>query len=257
MVVGEEVCITWTSTSMTNRVDVLYSTDLGASWTLIGEAPNIGVYPWDVPEDAVSDDVLVAIVSVYDPAVVGASPEPNRVVPLQNTELDLEVTTQIPEPNPVLPLQNPESNLEVTTQKPRPRPTPVVPLQNPELNLEATTQDPEPNPVFPLQNKPLLHSNISIYLLHNVADNTTLPELPTFPGQQLNEKMNSSATANTEELISAPHSRRLLLWLLCLPLALVLLACSLTSLIRKPDSGLKHICTNTTAEGTEAMISAI
>ena len=87
LLADSQICITWTSQSMTNYVRLDYSLDAGQSWSLIADqVPNEGVCPWTLPPLQQAAQFLVRISSVHDSSIFAVSPEPSQIVLLENND---------------------------------------------------------------------------------------------------------------------------------------------------------------------------
>jgi hypothetical protein len=74
-VVGSTHNITWTTTGTVTSVKIEYTTDGGATWTLIAEnEPNDGLYPWTIPNTpSTRCKVRMTITGAADPQYIGVS----------------------------------------------------------------------------------------------------------------------------------------------------------------------------------------
>lgn len=93
LVVDSQICITWTSQSMTNYVRLQYSLDDGQNWSLIAEqVPNVGVFPWTIPLLPSSSthqqaaQFLVRISSVNNQSIASVSQEPSQIIVVENND---------------------------------------------------------------------------------------------------------------------------------------------------------------------------
>jgi len=98
LAVDSQICITWTSQSMTNYVRLEYSLEDGQSWSLLADqVPNVGVFPWTVPSSFSTQQqaapFLVRISSVYNQSISSVSQEPSQVIVENDDDIGENLTS--------------------------------------------------------------------------------------------------------------------------------------------------------------------
>ncbi|MBO9699961.1 MAG: T9SS type A sorting domain-containing protein [Sporocytophaga sp.] len=90
---GQRINLTWTSSGLSDKVNIYYSGDEGKSWTSATTVPNTGKYLWTVPSTATSKG-LVKVTDAQNECIVDMSDNYFNVVPAPFFKIDFPNTSK-------------------------------------------------------------------------------------------------------------------------------------------------------------------